>query len=36
LKKEYVRRFRLILKTQLSAENKMQAIEMLAIPVLRD
>jgi hypothetical protein len=35
LKKEYVRRLRLILSTELSAKNKMQAIGSLAIPVLR-
>jgi hypothetical protein len=35
LKKEYIRRLRLILCTELSAKNKMQAIGSLAIPVLR-
>jgi hypothetical protein len=35
LKKEYVRRLRLILNTELSAKNKMQATVSLAIPVLR-
>jgi hypothetical protein len=35
LKKEYVRRLRLILNTELSAKNKMQAIGSLAVPVLR-
>jgi hypothetical protein len=35
LKKEYVRRLRLILSTELSAKNKMQASESLAVPVLR-
>jgi hypothetical protein len=35
LKKEYIRRLRLILSTELSAKNKMQAIGSLAIPVLR-
>jgi hypothetical protein len=35
LKKEYIRRLRLILGTELSAKNKMQAIGSLAIPVLR-
>jgi hypothetical protein len=35
LKKEYVRRLRLILNTELSAKNKMQAIGPLAVPVLR-
>jgi hypothetical protein len=31
LKKEYIRRLRLILSTELSAKNKMQAIGSLAI-----
>jgi hypothetical protein len=35
LKKEYVRRLRLILSTELSARNKMQAIGSLAVQVLR-
>jgi hypothetical protein len=35
LKKEYIRRLRLILSTELSAKNKMQAIGSLAIPVPR-
>jgi hypothetical protein len=35
LKKEYIRRLRLILSTELRAKNKMQAIGSLAIPVLR-
>jgi hypothetical protein len=35
LKKEYVRRLRLILDTELSAKYKMQAIGSLAVPVLR-
>jgi uncharacterized protein YgfB (UPF0149 family) len=35
LKKEYIRRLKLILSTELSAKNKMQAIGSLAIPVLR-
>jgi hypothetical protein len=35
LKKEYVRRLRLILNTELSANNKMQATGSLAVPVLR-
>jgi hypothetical protein len=35
LKKEYVRRLRLILNTELSAKNKMQAIGSLVVPVLR-
>jgi hypothetical protein len=35
LKKEYIRRLRLILSTELSAKNKMQAIGSLAIAVLR-
>jgi hypothetical protein len=34
LKKEYVRRLRFILSTELSAKNKMQAIGSLAVPVL--
>jgi predicted KAP-like P-loop ATPase len=33
--KEYVRRLRLILSTELSARNKMQATGSLAVPVLR-
>jgi len=33
LKKEYVRRLRLIFNTKLSAKNKMQAIGTLAVPV---
>jgi len=35
LKKEYLRRLRLVLGTELSAKNKIQAIGSLAIPVLR-
>jgi predicted enzyme involved in methoxymalonyl-ACP biosynthesis len=35
LKKEYLRRLRLIMNTKLSAKNKMQAIGSLAVPVLR-
>jgi hypothetical protein len=35
LKKEYIRRLRLILSTELSAKNKMQAIGLLAIQVLK-
>jgi hypothetical protein len=35
LKKEYIWRLRLILNTELSAENKMQATGSLAVPVLR-
>jgi hypothetical protein len=35
LKKEYIRRLRLILSTEMSAKNNMQAIGSLAIPVLR-
>jgi hypothetical protein len=35
LKKEYVRRLRLILNTELSAKNRMQAIGSLAVPVPR-
>jgi hypothetical protein len=33
--KEYMWRFRLILGTELSAKNKIQAIGSLAVPVLR-
>jgi len=36
LKKEYLRRLRLIFGTELSAKNKIQAIGSLAVPVLRD
>jgi hypothetical protein len=32
--KEYIRRLRLILNTELSAKNKMQAVGSLAVPVL--
>jgi len=35
LKKEYLRRLRLVLCTELSAKNKIQAIGSLAVPVLR-
>ena len=35
LKKEYLRRFRSVLGTELSAKNKIQAIGSLAVPVLR-
>ena len=35
LKKEYLRRLRLVLDTELSAKNKIQAIRSLAVPVLR-
>ena len=35
LKKEYLRRLRLVLGTELSAKNKIQAIGSLAVPVLR-
>jgi hypothetical protein len=35
LKKEYLRRLRLVLATELSAKNKIQAIGALAVPVLR-
>ena len=35
LKKEYLRRLRLVLGTELSAQNKIQAIGSLAVPVLR-
>jgi hypothetical protein len=34
LKKEYLRRLRLVLDTELSAKNKIQAIGALAVPVL--
>jgi hypothetical protein len=34
-KVKYVRRLRLILNTELSANNKMQATGSLAVPVLR-
>jgi len=33
--KEYLRRLRLVLGTELSAKNKIQAIESLAVPVLK-
>jgi len=35
LKKEYLRKFRLVLGTELSAKNKIQAIGSLAVLVLR-
>ena len=35
LKKEYLRRLKLVLGTELSAKNKIQAIGSLAVPVLR-
>jgi hypothetical protein len=35
LKKEYLMRLRLVLGTELSAKNKIQAIGSLAVPVLR-
>ena len=35
LKKEYLRRLRLFLSTELSAKNKIQATGSLAVPVLR-
>jgi hypothetical protein len=35
LKKEYLRRLRLVLGTELSAKNKIQAIGSLAVPVFR-
>ena len=35
LKKEYLRRLRLVLGAELSAKNKIQAIGSLAVPVLR-
>jgi len=34
LKKEYLRRLRLVLGTELSAKNKIQAVGSLAVPVL--
>jgi hypothetical protein len=34
-KKEYLRRLRLVLGTELSAKNKIQAIGSLAVPILR-
>jgi hypothetical protein len=34
LKKEYVRRLRLIFNTELSAKNKMHATGSLAVPAL--
>ena len=35
LKKEYLRRLRLVLDTELNAKNKIQATGSLAVPVLR-
>jgi hypothetical protein len=35
LKKEYTRRLRMILKSELNAKNKITAIGALAIPVLK-
>jgi len=35
LKKEYLRRLSIVLDTELSAKNKIQAIGSLAVPVLR-
>ena len=35
VKKEYLRRLRLVLGTKLSAKDKIQAIGSLAVPVLR-
>jgi len=35
LKKEYLRRLSLVLDTELSAKNKIQAVGSLAIPVLK-
>jgi len=35
LKKEYLRRLKLVLGAELSAKNKIQAIRLLAVPVLR-
>jgi len=34
-RKEYTRRLRMILKSKMTAENKITAIGALAIPVLR-
>jgi len=34
-KKEYLRRLRLVFGTELSTKNKIQAIGLLAVPVLR-
>jgi hypothetical protein len=35
LKQEYIRRLRMILKSDLNARNKITAIGALAVPVLR-
>jgi len=35
LKKEYLRRLSIVLDTELSAKNKIQAVGSLAVPVLR-
>jgi hypothetical protein len=35
LKQEYIRRLRMILKSELNAKNKITAIGALAVPVLR-
>ena len=35
LQKEYLRRLRLVLSTELNAKDKIQAIGSLAVPVLR-
>jgi hypothetical protein len=35
LKKEYTRRLRMIMKSELNAKNKITAIGALAVPVLR-
>jgi hypothetical protein len=35
LKREYLRRLRLILGTKLSAKNKIHAVGSLAVPVVR-
>jgi hypothetical protein len=35
LKREYVRRLSMILKTELRTKNKKQAIGLLAVPLLR-
>jgi len=34
-KKEYLRRLRLVLSTELSSKNKIQTNGLLAVPVLR-
>ena len=35
LRKEYLRRLRLVLSTELGAKNEIQAVGSLAVPVLR-